>query len=536
MHVVLKINSGHYKGHKVSVRAGQTLSFGRTMSSDVTLPADAMLSSRHFIIENHYPECRIRDCQSTNGTFVNSVRVTETILHEGDVIETGTTQFSVSFVSNPNSPPPSTQRPAASARLPERPPTNVVMGERFVDRMESDVESDDLRIPSKTVPILPNASRLPVAIKETIPLVDSPVLDIVNRTRFSVGTLLWENRRMEARLTVIIKATWTIADRLTLAETQFPVFETDLPYKDGKPGEVRIETDRVPFKPRADIVVVGHVHAPKARPVTQLDTKLTVGSKSKTMRVFGDRSWSFATRLQLLPKITGPEPFTSMELTYRRSFGGIDEFAAAYCPENLVGVGMIGRLAPQSIHGKPLPNFENPTDLIQSWDSRPRPVGFGFYGRGWMPRLKSAGTYDGAYREKGSTAPPDDASHLIFNGAHPDLQVDGYLRGDEDVELIHLSPQGNLRFQLPGVTPHVRLQTTASTSSQGIRNNDVVSTSDSAGWLHAVRPNLDTLVFLPDQGILYEVFRAVFAIPSLEQPDVSRIQITSSNKLNSQSD
>ena len=37
---------------------------------------------------------------------------------------------------------------------------------------------------------------------------------------------------------------------------------------------------------------------------------------------------------------------------------------------------------------------------------------------------------------------------------------------------------------------------------------------------------LDTLVFVPDEAIFYEVFRVVFALPDLENPDVARIKIT----------
>jgi hypothetical protein len=37
---------------------------------------------------------------------------------------------------------------------------------------------------------------------------------------------------------------------------------------------------------------------------------------------------------------------------------------------------------------------------------------------------------------------------------------------------------------------------------------------------------LDTLVFVPDRGVFYEVFRAVCALSSLESLEVARVTVT----------
>ena len=37
---------------------------------------------------------------------------------------------------------------------------------------------------------------------------------------------------------------------------------------------------------------------------------------------------------------------------------------------------------------------------------------------------------------------------------------------------------------------------------------------------------LDTLVFIPDEGIFYEVFRGVCSLTNLDVPEVARIRIT----------
>ena len=47
---------------------------------------------------------------------------------------------------------------------------------------------------------------------------------------------------------------------------------------------------------------------------------------------------------------------------------------------------------------------------------------------------------------------PENTIISYWNCAHPDLQVP-YLKGDELFELSNLTPQGMLRFRLPGLTP-----------------------------------------------------------------------------------
>ena len=41
-----------------------------------------------------------------------------------------------------------------------------------------------------------------------------------------------------------------------------------------------------------------------------------------------------------------------------------------------------------------------------------------------------------------------------------------------------------------------------------------------------LKPVLDTLVFVPDQSVFYEVFRAVCALSSLESMEIARVRVT----------
>jgi hypothetical protein len=359
-------------------------------------------------------------------------------------------------------------------------------------------------------------------------------MDILNDTPFAAVTMLCEDLAGKPRLTVILKGTFVMTGgaQATFAEKPLPIFEGDIPTSDDPAAPVRFETDMVPFKPRADVVLVGQAYAPRGEPrETPLDVSLRVGSLEKTLRVFGDRTWSFPSKLSLAPEISKPKPFVTMDLTYERAFGGIDAAASLYCAENLIGRGFIGKKSRDCIQDKPLPNLEDPKNLIQAWDTRPKPVGFGFYGRGWMPRLKLIGTphpnpTDPEERRRGIAS---DFSSEFFNGAHPDLQVKDYLKGDEPVELRNLSPDSLIEFRLPGIRPRVSVArwTTPPLDwlERQIKEGHAVTMADVPTAEETPAMVLDTLVLIPDDRIFYLVYRGSCALASLESLDVARITV-----------
>jgi serine/threonine-protein kinase len=59
------------------------------------MPEDMALSRDHFMIEINPPLCELRDLGSTNGTFVNNVKIERTRLASGDVIAAGQSVFRV---------------------------------------------------------------------------------------------------------------------------------------------------------------------------------------------------------------------------------------------------------------------------------------------------------------------------------------------------------------------------------------------------------------------------------------------------------
>ncbi|MCI0694172.1 DUF2169 domain-containing protein [candidate division KSB1 bacterium] len=351
-------------------------------------------------------------------------------------------------------------------------------------------------------------------------------MDIVNETSFLEGFVVGIGPKRQPTLTIIIKGTFAVPQRSKMqavqAETQLPLAATDEYYNGNVTGSTKIESDLVPFKPRADIVLVGKAHAPGKRPVTAMDVVLRVGNVSKTIRVFGDRMWSFASKLFFIPVISDPpQPFIEMPLVYERAYGGIDHKAGKWCKENLIGRGFIGKKSKDSIHEKLLPNLEDPNQLIESWDSQPRPVGFGFCGRGWQPRAGYIGPIDDKHPPDAATDLPTDFRFDFYNGAHPDLQAPGYLRGDEDVEMRHLSRQGHLLFRLPGLRPVITVSRLKNSPSA----NKQPATEELPLREEKIEAPLDTLVFLPDEGIFYQVWRGLCPLSELSVEEISAIKI-----------
>jgi hypothetical protein len=218
-----------------------------------------------------------------------------------------------------------------------------------------------------------------------------------------------------------------------------------------------------------------------------------------------------------------------MPLTYDRAFGGVDPASGETFRGNPAGRGFISRRTREAIHDRLLPNIEDVKEPITSWESRPKPAGFAFFGRGWVPRLGYAGTYDDTYQKERAPLLPSDFSYAFFNGAHPDLQVEGYLRGDEEVELRGVSPEGILRFRLPGTHPNTTVARWAVDFARWMEERVAVDPSITVEQVPVVEERveavLDTLVIVPDDRIFYEVFRAVFPLRGNDAGEIARVQI-----------
>jgi len=325
-------------------------------------------------------------------------------------------------------------------------------------------------------------------------------------------------------LSVIVKATFRLENRLTparVAEKQLPILTTDEPYDPKKlDGALRFESDLVPFKPRTDVLLVGQAHAPYGRPQKYVDVNIVVGPVGKQIRVFGERLWSFKDLKDPMPLVAGPADFTEMPLTWDRAFGGIDEQAGtrpdvpAFRPwysANFLGKGFSGARTVESINERPLPNIEDPRDPIRAWDTRPRPAGCGHFPRNSEPRVRYGGTYDEKWKATRAPLLPEDFRFDYYNAADPELQVQGYLQGNERGLLENVTPGGGrIDFLLPCIRPRFTVRRGTGTAK---RNFSEASAA------------LDTVVLIPDDKVFVVTWRAVVSPCVPEDNDVEEVGI-----------
>jgi hypothetical protein len=105
MRLLLEIKTGEHSGHKKWLRRGERMLVGRTEQSEFVVP-DARMSSVHFHVECTAEGCRVRDMRSTNGTYLNGKRIAEDILHHGDTVTAGDTQFGIEITEDTSSSQP----------------------------------------------------------------------------------------------------------------------------------------------------------------------------------------------------------------------------------------------------------------------------------------------------------------------------------------------------------------------------------------------------------------------------------------------
>lgn len=321
------------------------------------------------------------------------------------------------------------------------------------------------------------------------------MLEIKNKTPFSAVLAPSLDKHGHSYAVVIIKGTFNIhqqAGALVIADEQEPPQQGDVFYGEAGKSSVKYESDIAPIKKAPDIVLNGFAYAPVGRLVAMMDTSLQIGRHKKTVRVIGDRVWQ-KDNLQWQP--TSPKKFERMPLIYENAFGGRvhaqgNSSVLEYCAQNPLGKGFVGSNGEGMQNGLALPNMEDPAHLIQYWDDRPLPVGFGFTGRSWQPRLAYAGTYDEQWQQERMPLSPMDFDERYYNGAHPNMILPEPLAGGEEVIATNLSESGLLKFALPSY----RLKATAS-----IR-----------GSTTATQPVMDTVIIEPDELRLRITWRAIF--------------------------
>jgi hypothetical protein len=210
--------------------------------------------------------------------------------------------------------------------------------------------------------------------------------------------------------TLVVKATFQQDDRgrWVPAGDQLPFADAPLETAYGIfHGDGYVKKDGV------DICVMGTVRPARALRATEV--RLTVGSRSSTLLVYGDRQWRTGRGG---PVASSPELFEEMPLSYQRAYGGKTEYdyEQLVWPDNPVGRGYY--LTEQAALGQPLPNIETAAmPPVRNWSDQPGVAGWGPYPCFWGIRGREAIQPP----EKPEPGDFGKISPRLHNHAHPEL-------------------------------------------------------------------------------------------------------------------
>lgn len=286
-----------------------------------------------------------------------------------------------------------------------------------------------------------------------------------------------------------------------------PLYDADVETEFGLlPADVLPRRD-----PAFEVILLGAAHAPGGRAVPSMVVRLTVGNVSRSIAVFGERSWQ-------PDGIMGrPAPFATMPLVYERAFGGraqvyLDESTTVEVqdPINPLGRGFDGdskawQMAeaigvapgyPLLSFDRSLPNLEDPAALISSPQSTPDPACWATVPMGLgLANLR----HIRELQEHGEVRDPRRAEIELYHRAHPSWVIPLVPAGSE-VRLEGLQPHGEVRFRLPALRIHADYLLG---ERRGTRE---------------LAPQM--LVLLPEENRFYVVYRSSFSVevePSMER-------------------
>jgi hypothetical protein len=332
-------------------------------------------------------------------------------------------------------------------------------------------------------------------------------MNLINSTPVVAGYTVVLDKEGYEHVVVCAKGTFTLpklGKQPELADEQVPLFDADLFTGESGRSATLAESDYALWKPYCDVLLNGAAYARDGRPVERISVRLQVGGMRKLFTVVGNRTWRGAT-VGYAP--SDPQPFVRMPISYDNAFGGTDARMRdpaqmrSYLP-NPVGRGWHYHIYRELVIGSAVSNTEEIRRPVRDPGVNYRPMAFGPIGRGWPSRIRYAGTYDQNWIDNVFPFLPEDFDPRYLQSAPEDQQVP-HLRGNEQVMLINLTPDGRREFTLPRVAVLVVFIR---------RRADRV----------VLRGTPDTLLFDPEAGRFTIVWRAslklhqdIFEVPQI---------------------
>ncbi|WP_108818337.1 DUF2169 family type VI secretion system accessory protein [Pseudovibrio sp. Alg231-02] len=235
--------------------------------------------------------------------------------------------------------------------------------------------------------------------------------------------------------------------RLAVSSTQELVLE-DVYEADPHKTPMLACSDLVPFKPNSDVTALVNTYPPGDGKADRWHCGVKTGAHEYILEVQGPSNWSFQKESW---KYSQPRPIGFAHLDYRLAVS--DQIAEGPVnedvPQNPLGM---PALKEEYLHK----DKEYPIPLIRSLNSQTKLDdhfslnGFGPIPSFWRCRQQYAGTYDKAWKENRHPQLPEDFDYRFYQCANPKLIQNGYLQGNERIELAGVQPDGsNLAFNLP---------------------------------------------------------------------------------------
>ncbi len=336
-------------------------------------------------------------------------------------------------------------------------------------------------------------------------------MQISNNTQYSSKACILSDLKGRDTLHCLVQATYVVQsnEQWRLLKEQPPIMEEDQYW--GSPDNSSLKTLGTVHaeKSATDIIISGLACAKEEAQVSQLRVSINVGVIEKKLNVYGNRYWHKG-------KPTPPEPFTRMPIVYENAFGGKHFQNGTLISSELrnpVGRGYAGKRGPKEMEGQPLPNIEDPTQLIKCIADQPEPAGFGPIAPYWQQRSQYAGTYDKKWQRKRAPYFPEDYNARFQNCAHPDLIYPGFLQGGEQVKIENMHPIGSLEFTLPEILLAGEVKIKESQNKNGAYPLNFV---------------IDTLHLKPNSMTFNILWRAVFSAHNIASL-VQQINISEAN-------
>ena len=136
------------------------------------------------------------------------------------------------------------------------------------------------------------------------------MLQLDNKTPFDSQIMLTTNPKGGDVVVLAVKATFTLLPSVTVAAEQIPLCMEDEYIDDPTSSSLRYASEMLLPKPGSDVILNGHGYVPGGEHAGVIDTRISIGDVSKTVRVFGDRLWLHGG--QSAPTLFEKMPFSTI--------------------------------------------------------------------------------------------------------------------------------------------------------------------------------------------------------------------------------